>query len=348
MHVVRTPDSRTTADASEAVTVFAPARLHLGFFDLDGALGRRFGSLGITLEDFGTEVTLTPADDLRADGPDSSRALDSYARMAQVLNLPRTVHLSVGRSVPPHTGLGSGTQMALAVGAAAAELSGITLSGRQLARLLGRGRRSGIGVAAFTSGGVLADGGCRPGGDIAPVISRLEFPEAWRIVLVFDRARQGVHGSAEEAAFVEPPPFKVAPDLCRLVLMQALPGVAEADIDAFGHAVGALQRAMGDHFAPLQGGGRFTSPDVARALALFEAQGVTGVGQSSWGPTGFAVVESEERGIALIDTARRALGTRPGLAFHLCRGRNRGAEVIQAAGRQLRLIPLPRAGTGRL
>ncbi len=53
-----------------------------------------------------------------------------------------------------------------------------------------------------------------------------------------------------------------------------------------------LQRIVGDHFASAQGG-RFASARVAAALARLEAEGVTCVGQSSWGPTGFAVVESE-------------------------------------------------------
>jgi predicted sugar kinase len=35
-------------DSTVSVTV--PARLHLGFLDLDGGLGRRFGSLGMALD----------------------------------------------------------------------------------------------------------------------------------------------------------------------------------------------------------------------------------------------------------------------------------------------------------
>lgn len=346
MHIVRPPGTRPRVQASEAVSVFAPARLHLGFFDLDGALGRRFGSLGITLDELGTEVTAASAPDLLAEGPGAGRALDTYARIAAALDLPRTTHLTVGRSVPAHSGLGSGTQMALAVGTAATRLAGRSLSPRQIASHLGRGRRSGVGVAAFAEGGVLVDGGCRPGGGIAPVIARLPFPDHWRIILIFDRIRQGVHGTTEEAAFAEPPPFRVAADLCRRVLMQALPALAEADIDGFGAAVGALQRAMGDHFAARQGG-RFTSPEVARVLAWFESHGVFGVGQSSWGPTGFAIVGGEEGAAedsahALIEAARAAFAGWSGLTFRLCRGRNRGAEV-----RSVTVRPAPAEAAAR-
>lgn len=326
MDVIPLPDARPPAAAPEAVTVFAPARLHLGFFDLDGALGRRFGSLGITLDELGTEVTLTRSAEPRAEGPGAARGMTVYGRIAPVLGLPPAVGLRVGRSVPAHAGLGSGTQMALAVGTAAARLAGHPLSARQIALLVGRGRRSGVGVAAFAEGGVLADGGCRPEGGIAPVISRLPFPGGWRIILILDHARQGVHGAVEEAVFAEPPPFRAAPDLCRLILMQALPGLADGDLDAFGGAVGALQRAMGEHFAATQGG-RFTSPDVARALAWFESRGVAGVGQSSWGPTGFALVDSEERALVMTEAAQHELADRSGLGFRVCRGRNQGATM---------------------
>ena len=38
-----------------AFSVRAPGRLHLGFLDPSGTLGRRFGSLGLTIEGFETE-----------------------------------------------------------------------------------------------------------------------------------------------------------------------------------------------------------------------------------------------------------------------------------------------------
>ncbi|WP_035692481.1 beta-ribofuranosylaminobenzene 5'-phosphate synthase family protein [Azospirillum halopraeferens] len=327
MHMIRASHPAQEPAPMAAVSVFAPARLHLGFFDLDGALGRRFGSLGITLDELGTEVTVARSPRTRVEGPDGDRALAAYTAIARRLGLPDTAEITVRRAVPPHTGLGSGTQIALAAGTAAAVLAGVDWPARRIAALLGRGKRSGIGIAAFADGGVAVDGGCAPGGGIAPVICRMAFPEDWRIVLIFDHARQGVHGAAETAAFVDPPPFRDAPDLCRLMLMQALPALAEGDAERFGDAVGRLQRAMGAHFAPRQGGGCFTSPDVARALARFEAQGIAGVGQSSWGPTGFAIVGDAGRAAALAADARAAFADTPGLEFRVCRGRNRGADI---------------------
>jgi predicted sugar kinase len=108
--------------------------------------------------------------------------------------------------------------------------------------------------------------------------------------------------------------------------MQALPALAERDIQKFGSAIGELQRVTGDYFAPAQGG-RFASPAVAEALAWFESRGIAGVGQSSWGPTGFAIVDAESRANELVRDARARWGEAGPLQFMGCGGRNRGADI---------------------
>ena len=124
------------------------------------------------------------------------------------------------------------------------------------------------------------------------------------------------------------PPFPEpeAAHHCRLMLMKALPAVAEGDLASFGAAIRELQSRVGDYFAPIQGGSRFTSPDVAAALVRLEAAGAFGIGQSSWGPTGFAFASSAEEASRLVallhDEARlRALDIR------VCTGLNRGAQI---------------------
>jgi len=311
-----------------AVTVTAPARLHLGFFDLNGDLGRRFGSLGITLDRPATRVTTVPAARPEVAGPSASRA-GSFARQAgELFGVAGHCGLTVERAIPEHSGLGSGTQMALATGLAVSRLYGMDIEPRTIAGLLDRGQRSGIGIGAFEQGGVLLDGGNASGDAPPPILARFEFPEAWRVILIFDRSFAGVHGPDEAEAFRRLPPFPAerAAHLCRVVLMRALPAIAEGDIDTFGTAVAELQRAVGDHFAPVQGG-RYASTDVAEVLTWLESQQVTGVGQSSWGPTGFALVRTEREARALIEAAKRRWAGRGGLDFMLCRGNNTGGRI---------------------
>jgi predicted sugar kinase len=84
---------------------------------------------------------------------------------------------------------------------------------------------------------------------------------------------------------------------------------------------------IGDHFAPVQGG-RFMSKPVGEVLAWLTAQGLGGVGQSSWGPTGFAVIGSAGAAAAVLDQARRKWPAETGLAFAVTRARNCGAQIV--------------------
>jgi beta-RFAP synthase len=322
------PYDHGTMRSATRVAVAAPARLHLGFLDLAGDLGRRFGSLGLTLEEIGTRVSLARADAPRVTGPEAARASRHVQTMAARFDLSDRVSVRVDRAIPAHAGLGSGTALALAIGAGMARLAGVAIDAGAIAQALGRGTRSGIGIAAFARGGVLLDGGQRADGDgVPPILARHDFPEGWRVILASDPDFAGKHGADEIAAFAKLPPFPAATaaQLCRLALMQALPALVERDIDRFGAAVTGLQALVGDHFAPAQGG-RFASPAVADALAWFQAQGVAGVGQSSWGPTGFALLGDADAAERLADAARGRFGG--WLSFVIARGRNRGAEIV--------------------
>jgi beta-ribofuranosylaminobenzene 5'-phosphate synthase len=310
------------------VSLYAPARLHLGFLDMNGSRGRRFGSVGLTLEGPCVELSVRRAPSFAITGATSERAEQFAIALRNKYNLPDDFQLAISRTIPEHVGLGSGTQLGIAVGVALARLYRLDLSVREIAVVVQRGQRSGIGAGAFEVGGFLVDGGKGPSDEPPPIISRVEFPSDWRVVLVLERATRGLHGERETAAFQTLPAFpeSLAGHLCRLMLMQALPALAERDIESFGKAIGELQRITGDYFAPAQGG-RFASPAVAEALAWFESQGIAGVGQSSWGPTGFAIVARDDRAAELARAAQSRWGDAGSLQFMVCGGRNRGGDV---------------------
>jgi beta-RFAP synthase len=261
-------------------------------------------------------------------GEQAGRAGSLVDALCNRFKLPREFRVTISRAIPEHVGLGSGTQLGIAIGVALSKLYRLELSVREAAAAAQRGQRSGIGAGAFEFGGFLVDGGKGTSDDPPPIVAKADFPANWRIVLVLDRATRGLHGERETAAFLALPEFPetLASHLCRLMLMQALPALAERNIESFGKAIGELQRITGDYFAPAQGG-RFASPAVAEALAWIESEGIAGVGQSSWGPTGFAIVAGEERAMALARTAQARWGDAGRLQFMVCGGRNRGGDV---------------------
>ena len=312
-----------------SVSVTATARLHMGFLDMNGGLGRRFGSIGLSLEAPAIRLTASRADGFAATGPGSVRAVACAERFASRAGIAGGAHLALEEIIPEHAGLGSGTQMALAVGVALTNLYGLPLSYGEMAAMTGRGARSGIGIGAFAQGGLLVDGGRGEHTRVPPVIARTDFPDHWRILLVFDRAELGVHGTQELDAFRMLPTFpaETAADICRRTLMQALPAIAERDLVAFGKAIHAIQCHVGDHFAAAQGGGRYTSPAVGAVLDWLMAKGVGCVGQSSWGPTGFAVLGDELEAQRMMRMLKARYGQQVNLGFMLCKARNQPGEV---------------------
>lgn len=312
----------------EKVTVVAPARLHMGFIDLSGALGRHFGSIGLALNEINTRLSISAADSLRVTGPSASRALKCVRQFCQLLNVPEQLQLSIDTAIPEHIGLGSGTQMALAVGAALNAFYGLGLSVRDIAQLSDRGARSGIGIGIFEKGGLVVDGGRGPDTKTPPLIAQMSVPDDWRFVLVFDQRGQGLHGEQEVSAFQQLPPFPQAQaeHLCYRLLMQGLPALAEHDLDRFGEVITLLQQAVGEHFAPVQGG-VFTSPEVASAMARLAENGAVAIGQTSWGPTGFCALANPQRAAELVNQLERQFAASP-LSFLVVSARNQAAELI--------------------
>jgi beta-RFAP synthase len=307
-------------------SVTATGRLHFGFLDPSGRSARPFGSFGLSLDVPRTRLVLGRAEQLAVSGAEGERAERYLRQIADSCGFEARYALRIEEVIPPHAGLGSGTQLALAVGSAFAALEGLGLYPREIAARLGRGARSGIGIATFAQGGAVLDGGPREG-KLPQLAARVAFPSAWRVVLIFDEATQGLAGASEKAAFDTLPdlPAREIAALSRAVTQGALPALAAGDFAAFCRHVGDLQACMGAYFGPWQGGA-YASPQVAAALGFLRKEGIVGLGQSSWGPTGFAFVEDEAQGAALLDQLRNHCG-HPALSFAMARGRNEGAKV---------------------
>jgi beta-RFAP synthase len=315
--------------AQRCVHVTTSSRLHMGFFDLNGDLGRKFGSIGLSLQAPSTALSVAPAPTLTAEGEGAERAVKIAQQITQALNIESGLHIKLERAIPEHSGLGSGTQLSLAIGMAISALYQRNLSVNEIAVLTKRGARSGIGLGTFATGGLIVDGGRASASAVPPVIAHTDFPEDWPILLIFDQGHLGVHGDQELAAFQHLPAFPAssAALLCRYVLMQAMPAIIERDLPAFGEAIQALQAVTGDYFAPAQGGGRYTSPLVSAVLQHLQASGVHCFGQSSWGPTGFAVFASQLEAEIQMKQLNATFAHQQNLAFVLTKANNQASQI---------------------
>jgi beta-RFAP synthase len=271
---------------------------------MNGELGRLYGSIGVAIE--GPSVVLEAGlqnsgevNELIVDGLERER-VTAYARhFLEHYSLPGTVHLNLRSSIPAHVGLGSGTQLALAVGAALAQLGGLKLSVTELSLTMKRGVHSGIGTATFQHGGFVVDGGHPAVGShqaIPPVLFRHAVPDDWFFVVAVPKARPGLSGGNEQLAFqtLPPAPAPLVEKICRLLVMKMLPAVVENEIVQFGQALTQIQRLVGDSFAAVQGG-QYANTLSGQVIAHMLERGAQGAGQSSWGPAVYALAQGERQ-----------------------------------------------------
>lgn len=313
----------------QQVTVTTSARLHMGFFDLTGSVGHRFGGLGLTIDAPCTQVQISESKNLIIEAKNSENVTNVVEKLIKSFNFPRSFSVQILQNIPEHAGLGSGTQMALAIGTGLNRLFTLNLSTAQIAAAAMRGKRSGIGIGAFVQGGFLLDAGKhsdKQGDKIPTITARYAFPDSWRVLLALDAAHTGVHGTEELAAFQA---LKPVPSSLRTMLEEhMLPALQRSDLLAFGAQMQQLQAYNGDYFAPIQGG-RYASKDVAQALDWLQCNGACCVGQSSWGPTGFAILETQQQAETLHAQAQLAFADKPNISFKVVHGKNTGASISE-------------------
>jgi len=323
------------------VIVDTPSRVHVSLIDMHGGSGRVDGGIGITLDEPGILLEAELAPEFSVTGCDplvQERVRQVAADVLQKLGLGGSVAITVRKQFPAHVGLGSGSQLALAVAKAIAQLHDRHLTARELARLTERGGTSGIGTAAFDHGGFIVDGGHRfgAGGEKTdfrpssasrgvsppPVIARHDFPEDWKIFLAIPAVTAGASGGHEADIFRThcPVPLDEVRALSHEVLMRMLPGLAGHDLDLFGSAINNVQN-LGFKKVELS----LQPPAVTDLLPVLREAGAAGAGMSSFGPAVYAIGDTDMK--AVERAARSFMDGSAGGTTLITAARNRGATI---------------------
>jgi beta-ribofuranosylaminobenzene 5'-phosphate synthase len=314
--------------------VTAPARLHFGMLDPAGIGSRRFGGCGVSVESPRVVVAVRdgPGKDVVAYGPQADRAVVFARRGRAAFGLEGGVEVDVREAIPPHMGLGSGTKLGLAIARGVAELAGIAARPEELADASGRGARSSVGCWTFAAAGLVVEAGVCDRDSISPLVARHPMPERWRCVLAMPLGVEGLSGNAEERFFslLHQDGTAIEPRVSRLVLTGLLPGLVTEDIDEFGAALSEIQREIGSMFASRQGG--VFHPRATPVVEALEALGVGAVGQSSWGPTVYGIVDGPEYAVSVADRLRAAV--EPDVDVRVVDFDRRGAWVARGGSGQ--------------
>ena len=318
-----------------SVTVTTGARLHFGPLAASGSTGGKFGGVGMMVSAPGYVVSARVASEDVCLGDETAclRGAEFVRRVREAtrgtLALP-PVRIEFLETIPSHAGLGSGTQLGLAVARVLSELGGERdVPSETLARRAGRGLRSAIGLHGFESGGFLVDGGRSGSGQLGTLVSRIEFPADWRLILAAPRRSKGLSGAAEQQAFASQPPMPppLTAELCRIALMEWMPGLVEADFARVSGAMYEFGLRVGRFFEPVQGG-VFAHPLMGRLADEVRRRGLNGVAQTSWGPTTCVLCRDEPSARELMtDLAGDARWS--GCVFQLTEPLNRGAHVVR-------------------
>ena len=290
--------------------ISTPSRLHFTLIDMNGEIGRVDGSLGLSIQHPGVAFEFRPHDRTVIRGGDPSEQELMRAELAassEILQVEPSIEITIRQMIPPHQGLGSGTQIRLAVLSALNHRFALNYSPPKLGAMSTRGGTSGIGINAFQSGGLLLDGGHSVGvqkrsfapsrfatkAGQPPLLMRADFPATWGIVLFIPSRHQGLSGQ-DELDFMlanTPIPLDEVRAVSHTILMRLLPALRELDLETFGSSVNAIQDVgwKRRHWA---------RPDMAPLQSVksaFEASaGVHGSGLSSTGATIFGFFDATQ------------------------------------------------------
>jgi len=323
------------------IQISTPARLHFGLIDMNGEIGRIDGGIGLALGSPRTIIEATKAEEIRVVCQDEPEIVDRIAEaMKEICKYFGLggAYINVRERPLPHVGLGSATQTLVGAAHAVCMLYGIKKTSSEIAKIVGRGGTSGIGVAAIESGGFILDGGhhfrregkgkheytpssATKGADPPQVLVHHNFPD-WDILITVPMG-EGASGLREVTLFkvVCPVPLEEVRKMCHIIVMQMLPAILEKDLETFGRAMVDFQR-LGFKVFEFRAQTRL----LMECLEFLENNGGVGVGMSSWGPALFAFGEDLSE---LYKKTRAWLDAHGGGEAILTKANNVGLRIVK-------------------
>ncbi|MFB0563170.1 MAG: beta-ribofuranosylaminobenzene 5'-phosphate synthase [Candidatus Lokiarchaeia archaeon] len=324
------------------IKVKTPSRLHFTLIDLNGSLGRIDGGIGITLDYPNVLIEAEASDSILVEGEKRELAEAITRKTIDKISPGNGIKIKIKSTIPEHVGLGSKTQLSLAIATAINRIYLNEFSVRELVKIVGRAGTSGIGVAAFERGGFILDGGHTfgPGkqkekflpssaslAPPAPVIIRQDVPEDWFFVIGIPNVDKGAHGAREVGIFEKhcPVPLREIEKLSHLILMKTLPAIIDKDIETFGNSLYEIQKIG---FKKVEV--KLQDPVVKKLINFVMEKGAYGAGVSSFGPAVYGLVSGIEAADKLSLKTELFLKKHTGGEVFISGVNNNGVEVKEA------------------
>lgn len=304
------------------------SRLHWGLFSEPWEGGRRHRGIGMMIQQPHCCVRLIQTGDekrLQLTGFEKEPGLQSLIANLQNRLAGNAVcgTLELVSSIPRHVGLGSGTQLALAVTSLLCPQAEQADQKQQMTELAGRAKRSSIGAHGFFAGGGFVDLGKQPNQATIELagVHRFELPEQWRFLLITPSMELGYSGQQEVDVFQSLDPMSESQARQAAAIAEQLPQQV-VHFQQFGQSLTEFGQLVGEVFARLQGG-VYRWPQAETLRKQLHTIGVQGFGQSSWGPMVVALCKNEDHAQKAFELVRNF---DPQLQQLITRPMNSGAE----------------------
>ena len=311
------------------VTVDTPARIHLGFLETKENSQRKFGSIGLGIGyyknifriEFSNKKIVVCKNKLLKEK--ILKILNIFSKSKKI----RNCKITVKENIPFHKGFGSGTQYSLTTGFLISELNNLKMSIEEISELLNRGKRSGIGIEVFKSGGFIIDIGRKKKSKLLPLkIFSYKWPKKWKIILIQDENFYGLHGRDENKEFLNIKKIKKSfvQENCFVTMMYIIPGIIENDFESFTKGVNIIQKNMSKIFYGKPN--IYASKNITKIFKYLITNKYCGYGQSSWGPTGFVFCEDTNSSCKLVKDIENFIELKKikGINLRIVEGRNKG------------------------
>ncbi len=310
---------------NKSIKIISPARLHFGFLNLGQNKKNSLGGIGLSINKFQTIIKVKKYHKLVVEGDVSNKGYGYVKNFCKKNKIKPNFLVNIEKLTPEHIGLGSGTQLALSIGMAINKLNNLNLSIIEIGRMLNRGIRSSVGLSNFVHGGFIIDLGIE--NNFFSNLSKINFPDKWKIILIIHERNKGIYGSKEIKAFTKlKKSTKNIFNLQSLVLKETYPYLVEKNFNAFSESITKIQGYMGKYFNKIQGG-KYSSKIVSKVINFSKETKIKGYGQTSWGPTGFILLSNKENAQKIKYRLEKKFANCNDLKFIICSGKNTGATI---------------------
>ncbi|MHA1144091.1 MAG: beta-ribofuranosylaminobenzene 5'-phosphate synthase [Candidatus Helarchaeota archaeon] len=324
--------------------VKTPSRLHFSLIDLNGSLGRVDGGIGVALNYPNVVIEIEPSENSHFEisaRKNQSLIQELVEKIIQNFDIHHGFHLHVKEQIPNHVGLGSKTQLCLAIAYAISRMIQRTPNIKELARMTSRGGTSGIGVNIFQKGGFVLDAGHSYGNGLEknsflpssasiapppPILFHSTLPEDWLFVNAIPYLGRDIHGKEEVNIFQTSCPIsdEEVGKVCRIILMRILPGIKTNSIELFGRGLTELQNVG---FKKLEVD---LQPELIKNLIRFNLEnGAHGAGISSFGCLTYGIVKGINEARKLKVKIQDFLDKKDGGKVFISSVKNSGFEITQ-------------------